>query len=116
MSRLAAAVVGCWLAAAAAASTRDPFAPPALPRVEAATPLQRLEIDRVRLVALVYQPVARALLEDEAGIGYVAAPGTAIGPRGGTVVAIARGALRIREPTAESDIVLELRGTSGSAR
>ena len=105
MIRRAAALVTCALAAA---SVRDPFAAPPAPRVEAATPLQRLEIDQLRLVALVYQPVARALLEDAAGIGYLAGPGTAIGPRGGTVVAIERGRLRIREPAAGDEIVIAL--------
>jgi hypothetical protein len=107
--RAAALVMTCVLAAA---GPRDPFAPPPAPRVDAATPLQRIEVDRVRLVALVYRPVMRALLEDDAGVGYVASPGTAIGPRGGTVVAIERGRLRIREPAAPDDIVLTLRMTT----
>jgi hypothetical protein len=116
MIRGAAAFASCGLAVAAAASLRDPFAPPPVPHVEGATPLQQLEIDRVRLVALVYEPVARALLEDEAGIGYVAGVGTPIGPRGGTVVRIARGKLRIREPAAPGEVVLELRATAEGAR
>ena len=107
MIRRAAAWLTCALAAA---SVRDPFAPAPAPHAEAATPLQRLEIDQVRLVALVYRPVARALLEDEARIGYLAGPGTAIGPRGGTVVAIERGRLRIREPAARDEIVLAMPG------
>lgn len=94
---------------ALAVARRDPFVPPEPPAVVATTPLQRLEIDHLRLVALVYQPVARALLEDDAGIGYVAATGTAIGPRGGRVVGIERGKLRIREPAAPEEIILTLR-------
>jgi Tfp pilus assembly protein PilP len=101
------------LVLAAVAGQRDPFVPPEGPRTMGVTPLERMEIDRVRLVALVYQPVARALLEDDAGIGYVAVTGTPIGPRGGRVVGIERGTLRIREPAAAEDIVLTLREPAG---
>ena len=100
--------------ALAVVGPRDPFVPPERPRTVAVTPLERIEIDRVRLVALVYQPVERALLEDDAGVGYVAVSGTAIGPRGGRVVGIERGQLRVREPAATEDIVLRLREPGGS--
>ncbi len=113
MSRRAAILLTCALAVA---GLRDPFAPPPPPAVEPTTPLQRLEIDRVRLVALVYRPVARALLEDDHGNGYIAAPGVEIGPRRGTVVAIEPGTLRIREPAASDDVVLTLRAPRESAR
>jgi hypothetical protein len=107
--------VACSLAVAVA-EVRDPFSPPPPPpRADGATPLQRLEVDQLRLVALVYAPVSRALLEDAAGIGHVAVVGTPIGPRGGTVIGIAPGALRIHEP-GTGDIVLELRVAPGSGR
>ncbi len=107
--------VACGLAVAAA-EVRDPFSPPPTPpRADGATPLQRLDIDRLRLVALVYTPAVRALLEDEAGIGHVAVVGTPIGPRGGTVVGIEPGTLRIHEPGA-GEIVLELRAGAGGGR
>ena len=102
------------MALASVVGTRDPFVPPERPRAAAVTPLERIELDRVRLVALVYQPVARALLEDDAGVGYVATTGTPIGPRGGRVVGIEPGRLRIREPAATEDVILVLREPAGS--
>jgi Tfp pilus assembly protein PilP len=100
--------------AAAVVGQRDPFLPPEPPRSVALTPLERIEIGRVRLVALVYQPVERALLEDDAGVGYVAVTGTAIGARGGRVSGIERGRLRIREPASPEEIVLTLHEPAGS--
>ncbi len=100
-------------AAPDAAAPRDPFAPP--PPAAPGTPLERLDPRQLRLVALVYAPARRALLEDEAGLAHLAAVGTRVGPRGGTVVAIERGMLRIRD--AERDVVLALAmaGTSAEA-
>lgn len=107
----------CVVGVAAVAETRDPFAPPAaLPRA-AGTPLERVDIDQIRLVALVDDgSVPRALVEDAAGIGYVVRVGTPVGPRGGVVVAIEPGSLRIREPDADDDIVLPLRTGSEEQR
>jgi len=111
----------CWIGTVVlAASTpdlarRDPFVPPAGPDHAAATPLERLEIDRLRLVGLVFAPAERALLEDQTGVAYVATVGTPIGPRGGRVVALEPGRLRIHEPAAEGDTVLELGGPGGGA-
>ena len=116
MIRVVAAVATWGLVVKAAASLRDPFVPPPAPHVEGVTPLQQVQLDRVRLVALVYEPVQRALLEDDSGVEYIAGIGTPVGPRGGTVVGIARGKLRIREPAATDEVVLELRGATEGAR
>jgi len=106
-----AAALGAWvLGATATAELRDPFTPPA-PVPPGGTPLERLDIDQVRLVALVYDARhPRALLEDAAGIGYVVTQGTPVGRRGGTVLAIEPGRLRIREADADEDLVLALPG------
>jgi len=102
-------LVGCGLAASAAAEPPDPFSPPASMLPAAGTPLERLDLDHVRLVALVHDSSPpRALLEDAAGLGYIVGIGTPIGRRGGTVVAIERGRLRIREPDSDDDVVLTL--------
>ena len=100
-----------------ASEPRDPFAPAAgQPRV-GETPLERVDIDQIRLVAVVHDGRApRALLEDAGGLGYVVGVGTPVGPRGGVVVAIERGTLRIREPDADDDIVLPLRTAPGEWR
>src|SRR5262245_16270238 len=104
MSRYAVLVL--CMALAGSAYARDPFAaPPAPPR--AATPLERVELDRLRLVGLVYDPVPGALLEDDTGAVHRAAVGTAVGPRGGEVVAVEPGRLRLREPGGD-DVVLAL--------
>src|SRR5262245_726370 len=91
---------------------RDPFVPPSGTDHVAATPLERLDIDRLRLVGLVFAPAERALLEDQTGVAYLATVGTPIGPRGGRVVRLEPGRLRIHEPAADDDIILEL-GNSG---
>jgi Tfp pilus assembly protein PilP len=105
--RIALAV--CGLVAAAGAESRDPFSPPASAAPAAGAPLERLDLDQVRLVALVHDArPPRALLEDTAGIGYIVGVGTPIGRRGGTVVAIEPGRLRIREPDTDDDVVLTL--------
>jgi Tfp pilus assembly protein PilP len=108
-------VLASALVAIVVAAPRDPFVPPSSPR-PAATPLERLPLDQLRLVALVYRPVARALLEDAEGIGYVAAPGTRIGPAGATVVGIEPGRLRIREPASREETVLKLHPPAGATR
>jgi Tfp pilus assembly protein PilP len=104
------------LGIASADETHDPFAPPTAPRV-AGTPLERVDVDQIRLVALVDDgKVPRALVEDAGGIGYVVRVGTPIGPRGGVVVAVEPGTIRIREPDADDDIVLPLRTASEEER
>src|SRR5262249_1407939 len=91
-----------------APSGRGP-GPPARRR-GAGTPPERVDIDQIRLVALLDDgSVPRALVEDAGGIGYVVRVGTPVGPRGGVVVAVESGRLRIREPDADDDIVLPLR-------
>jgi len=107
----------CVLGVAPAAEPRDPFTPAAaLPRV-AGTPLERVDVDQVRLVALVDDGrVARALVEDAGGMGYVVRVGTPIGPRAGVVVAVEPGRIRIREHDADDDIVLPLRTASEEER
>src|SRR5262249_3441402 len=114
---LAFLLVVCVLSVAAAAETHDPFAPPAaLPRA-AGTPLERVDVDQVRLVALGDDgSVPRVLVEDAGGIGYVVRVGTPLGPRGGVVVAVEQGTIRIREPDADDDIVLPLRTASEERR
>jgi Tfp pilus assembly protein PilP len=103
------ALAVCGLVATAAAESRDPFSPPASAAPAAGTPLERLDLDQVRLVALVHDArPPRALLEDAAGIGYIVGVGTPVGRRGGTVVAIEPGRLRIREPDTDDDLVLTL--------
>jgi hypothetical protein len=111
----AGSVLAGTVAAMRPAPPRDPFVPPA-PSRTAATPLERVAVERLRLVALVYRPVARALLEDADGIGYLAAPGTPIGPGGGTVAGIEPGRLRIRQPGSRQEIVLELHPPAGGRR
>lgn len=107
-------VLAACVLAGVPAGGRDPFAPPPSPaQAEARTALQRLEIAQLRLVALLHGGMSRALLEDEAGIGYVASLGTPVGPRGGAVVGIEPGTLRIREPGNPDEIVLELRAAPG---
>lgn len=75
---------------------RDPFLPPFLttvPEVRVTpvpkTPLQRTEIESLKLVGVIWainEP--RALVEDNDGLGYIVTRGTLIGARGGMVKAI----------------------------
>jgi Tfp pilus assembly protein PilP len=121
---LRAALLACLTAGGTAAAARDPFAPPAaVPFAEERTPLQRIELGRLRLVAVVSDtPVLRALLEDETGLGYIVTIGTPVGPRGGVVVGMGRGWLRILEPgdgsgeQRPSAVVLEMSRTAGGRR
>jgi Tfp pilus assembly protein PilP len=115
MIRCALVLCAWMLAATSSAETRDPFSPPA--SAPAVTPLERLDLDQLRLVALAHEArAARALLEDAAGIGYIVAVGTRVGRRGGVVVAIERRSLRIREPDGDDDIVLALTGAAETGR
>ena len=102
-----AALLCAVLATVAHARERDPFAAPPAP-ARAATPLERVELERLRLVGLVYGRAPRALLEDDAGAVHRATIGTPVGSRHGVVVAIEPGRLRVREPGGD-DIVLVLR-------
>jgi len=93
-------LAACLVAAGVAGATRDPFAPPVAGSTgPEGTPLQRIDVGRLRLVAVVSDTtVARALLEDETGLGYIATLGTPVGRRGGVVAGMGRGWLRIVEP------------------
>jgi hypothetical protein len=121
---LGAALVACLAAGGTtAAAARDPFAPPAVPFGGEGTPLQRIEVGRLRLVAVVSDTaVLRALLEDETGLGYVVTIGTPVGRRGGVVVGMGRGWLRILEPEdgsgeqRPSGLVLEMSSTAGGRK
>jgi type IV pilus assembly protein PilP len=100
---------------------RDPFRPPraatSMRSGEALTPLQRYEIGQLKLVAIIYdtnQP--RAVVEDEAGLGYIVRVGTPIGPNDGTVREIERGRVLIQEDSIDyygehhpTEVVMDLR-------
>jgi len=99
---------------------RDPFRPPRANQTtlagEARTPLQRYDIGQLRLVAVIYEASApRAVVEDDAGLGYIVRVGTPIGANGGEVKAIERGKLRVEEESIDfygdrqtSEVVMEL--------
>lgn len=101
-----------------AAGRRDPFRPPrAMAAVrDAVSPLEQRELGQLRLVGVIYgSPSRRAVLEDDAGLGYIVTIGTPIGPNGGAVHAIERGRIVVRETnqdyygeTQASEVVLEL--------
>jgi len=101
-----------------AAGRRDPFRPPRMAAALAGvvSPLQQQELGQLRLVGVIYgSPRARAVLEDDAGLGYIVTVGTPIGPNGGTVHAIERGRVVVREANQDyygemqvSEVVLEL--------
>jgi Tfp pilus assembly protein PilP len=105
------AVLLCGLTATAHA--RDPFAAPP-PPARPATPLERVDLDRLRLVGLVYGPVPRAMLEEDTGAVHRATVGTPVGPRGGVVAAIEPGRLRVCEPGGD-EVVLILHGAGEGA-
>lgn len=104
-----------------AAGRRDPFRPPRATALAGSTvtPLQRYEIGQLRLVAVIYDTNApRAVVEDDAGLGYIIRVGTPIGPNGGQVRTIERGRVLVREESEDfygesqaAEVVLEL--TSG---
>lgn len=104
-----------------AAGRRDPFRAPRATALAGSTvtPLQRYEIGQLRLVAVIYDTNApRAVVEDDAGLGYIIRVGTPIGPNGGQVRAIERGRVLVREESEDfygesqaAEVVLEL--TSG---
>jgi type IV pilus assembly protein PilP len=99
---------------------RDPFRPPRVNQTnllgEARTPLQRYDLGQLRLVAVIYdaQP-PRAVVEDDAGLGYIVRVGTPIGANGGAVKAIEHGKVRVEEESIDfygdrqtSVVVMEL--------
>jgi type IV pilus assembly protein PilP len=104
---------------------RDPFRPPRTNQTtlagEARTPLQRYDIGQLRLVAVIYdaqQP--RAVVEDDAGLGYIVRVGTPIGANGGAVKTIERGKVRVEEESIDfygdrqaSEVIMELATDEG---
>jgi hypothetical protein len=73
---------------------RDPFRPFNLalrPRVVETpkTPLEQYDVGALKLVAVIYDTQnPKAMVEDDAGLGYTIGPGTRIGNQGGTVKTI----------------------------
>jgi type IV pilus assembly protein PilP len=100
---------------------RDPFRPPSVgvsrQRGEPTTPLQRYDVGQLKLVAIIYDThEPRAVLEDEAGLGYIVKQGTLVGLNDGEIRAIERGRVVVEEQAVDyygeshpSEIVLELR-------
>ena len=104
-----------------AAEPRDPFvAPGTVPLGVEGTPLQHIELARLRLVAVVSDTsLTRALLEDDTGLGYIATIGTPVGRHGGVIVGVGRGSLRILEPKDDgsgSEVVLQMASASGDRK
>jgi hypothetical protein len=118
--------IGVTLACAIASRTttaepRDPFvAPGTVPLGVEGTPLQHIELARLRLVAVVSDTsLTRALLEDDTGLGYIATVGTPVGRHGGVIVGVGRGSLRILEPKDDgggSEVVLQMASSSGERK
>jgi Tfp pilus assembly protein PilP len=118
--------IGIALACAIACSTtaaepRDPFVPPGtVPLGVEGTPLQHIELARLRLVAVVSDTsVTRALLEDDTGLGYIATVGTPVGRHGGVIVGVGRGSLRILEPKDDGggrEVVLQMPSPKGDRK
>lgn len=101
---------------------RDPFRPftidiGPLPDEASLTPLQRVDLGQLKLVGVVWQAAARrAMVEDDAGLGYILQSGTPIGRRGGVVTLIEPGRVVVQEPYVDfygerqsREVVLELR-------
>ena len=99
---------------------RDPFRPPRANQTslagEARTPLQRYDIGQLRLVAVIYEASQpRAVVEDDAGLGYIVRVGTPIGANGGSVKSIEQRKVRVEEESIDfygdrqtSVVVMEL--------
>lgn len=95
-----------WLAAGARAAGpspeagRDPFAPPASTREgEAPMPLRRHALAQLRLAGTVCGiGLARALIEDPSGLGFVVVAGDVVGAEGGRVTSIGPGRVVIDRP------------------
>ena len=102
------------------AGRRDPFRPPransTTAQGEVRTPLQRYDIGQLKLVAVIYNAnEPRAVVEDDAGLGYIVRVGTPIGSNGGSVKAIEHGKVRVQEEAIDfygdrqtSEAVMEL--------
>jgi type IV pilus assembly protein PilP len=102
------------------AGRRDPFRPPRASQTTAAgevrSPLQRYDLGQLKLVAIIYNAsVPRAVVEDDAGLGYIIRVGTPIGVNGGAVKAIEQGRVRVQEEAIDfygdrqtSEVVMEL--------
>jgi type IV pilus assembly protein PilP len=99
---------------------RDPFRPPRVNQQtlagEARTPLQRYDLGQLRLVAIIYNATSpTAVVEDQAGLGYIVRVGTPIGANGGAIKAIEQGKVRVEEESIDfygerqtSEVVMEL--------
>ncbi len=80
------------------------------------SPLQRYEIGQLKLVAVIYDTSSpRAVVEDEAGLGYIVKVGTEIGVNGGIVRGIDRGRILVEEQSVDffgethsSEVILEM--------
>jgi type IV pilus assembly protein PilP len=102
------------------AGRRDPFRPPRASQTnyagEVRSPLQRYDLGQLKLVAIIYNAnVPRAVVEDDAGLGYIIRVGTPIGVNGGAVKAIEQGRVRVQEEAIDfygdrqtSEVVMEL--------
>lgn len=90
-----------------------PPVPPGVKKVEAAgkkeregpgTPLERLELGELKLVAVVWDiPKPRAMVEDKGGKGYILSVGTRIGKHQGQVSKITPEGVVVREKTEAPD-------------
>jgi len=85
---------------------RDPFRPftfdlrPEVPDDLPLTPLQRYELPQLRLAAvLLHTQPARAMVEDNSGMGFIVMPGTPIGRNQGVVKAIESRRVVVEEKT-----------------
>ena len=99
---------------------RDPFRPPRANQTtlagEARTPLQRYDLGQLKLVAVIYDAdKPTAVVEDDAGLGYIVKVGTPIGANGGAVKSIEKGTVRVEEESIDfygdrqtSVVVMEL--------
>lgn len=71
---------------------------PAEPSKEAATPLEKYDLNQIKLVAIVWNiKEPRAMVEDSAGKGYIITQGTNIGKNKGTVTKISSTGVLITE-------------------
>jgi type IV pilus assembly protein PilP len=103
---------------------RDPFRPPSadVAANDELTPLQRFQLGQLKLVAVIYDTrYPRAVVEDEAGLGYILQIGTPIGPNNGAVKAIEPGRVVVREESTDfygepqaAEVIIEL--NSGEER
>ena len=110
------------------AGRRDPFRPPRVNQQtlagEARTPLQRYDLGQLKLVAVIYDSQApRAVVEDDAGLGYIVRVGTPIGANGGSVKSIEQRKVRVEEESIDfygdrqtSVVVMELAADEGRKR